>query len=198
MARATPAAVTATASTAATAAARANSIPHIPCRQKGRRRELFLPRSGCGIFRRQDVGPFGCSPILGREWAGTRPAPTVVTADGFAARRGWATGGIDSRPATRRQRGMVLRGGVAGGTPPHKGGPKARPHRTAVVSDQWSEGTALSLIGDANWLWVGRYRRCTKVRPQSGLHPPFFCDCSHEIPMLQWPDAEQNNLILLT
>ena len=31
-----------------------------------------------------------------------------------------------------------VEGGVAGGIPPHKGGPKARPHRTAVVSDQWS------------------------------------------------------------
>ena len=59
-----------------------------------------------------------------REWAGARPAPTVVNADGFAAQRGWATGGIDSTPATRRQRGMVLTGGVAGGPPPHKGGPE--------------------------------------------------------------------------
>ena len=30
------------------------------------------------------------------------------------------------------------KGGVAGGIPPHKGGPKARPHRTAVVGGQWS------------------------------------------------------------
>ena len=29
-------------------------------------------------------------------------------------------------------------GGVAGGIPPHKGGPKARPPRTAVISGQWS------------------------------------------------------------
>ena len=30
------------------------------------------------------------------------------------------------------------KGGVAGGIPPHKGGPKARPPRTAVDSDQKS------------------------------------------------------------
>ena len=76
-----------------------------------------------------------CRPFIGRHWAGTGPAPTVVVADGLAARRGLATGGIDSMPATRRQRGMVY-GGRCGGIPPHKGGPKARPHRTAVVSGQ--------------------------------------------------------------
>ena len=53
---------------------------------------------------------------------------TVVTADGFAARRGWATGGTDSAPATRRQRGMVY-GGRCGGNPPAQGraeGPTAQ------------------------------------------------------------------------
>ncbi len=61
---------------------------------------------GFGEFRGQFERNV-CSSILESEWAGTRPAPTVVTADGFAARRGWATGGTDRTPATRRQRGMV-------------------------------------------------------------------------------------------
>ena len=35
---------------------------------------------------------------------------------------------VDSgRRLVRRWRGVVLEGGVAGGIPPHKGGPKARP-----------------------------------------------------------------------
>ena len=62
----------------------------------------------------------------------------VVTADGFAARRGWTTGGIDSTPATRRQRGMVLRGALRGESPRTREG--RRPDRTElqwlVVSDQ--------------------------------------------------------------
>ena len=86
-----------------------------------------------------------------REWAGARPAPTVVNADGFAAQRGWATGGIDSTPATRRQRGMVLTGGVAGGPPRTREG--RRPDRPkAGFRGEGSEATALALLGDANWL----------------------------------------------
>ena len=133
------------------------------------------PPSGCGKFRRQDVGPLGCSPILGREWAGTRHAPAVVTADGFAARRGWATGGTDSRPATRRQRGMVS-GGRCGGNPPAQGraeGPTAQRQRLGARG-QGSEATALSLNGDANWLWVGRYRGVGKFTPNLGCAHSFF------------------------
>ena len=95
----------------------------------------------------------GCSPILGLEWAGTRPAPTVVTGEDFAARRGWTTGGTDSTPATRRQRGMVY-GGRCGGNPPAQGraeGPTAQ-LQSSVISGAWSEGTAVALLGDANWL----------------------------------------------
>ena len=65
--------------------------------------------------------------------AGLVPAPTVVTADGFAARRGWANGGIDSTPATRRQRGMVFRGALRGESPRTREG--RRPDRTEL---QWS------------------------------------------------------------
>ena len=48
-----------------------------------------------------------------------------------------------------------------------------RPDRTElqwlVISGQWSEGTALALIGDANWLLRSCYQSCTKV------HPPLDC-----------------------
>ena len=78
-----------------------------------------------------------CWFFLGRHWAGTRPAPTVVTADAFAARRGWTTGGIDSMPATRRQRGMVY-GGRCGGNPPAQGraeGPTAQLQWSVISGD---------------------------------------------------------------
>ncbi len=94
----------------------------------------------------------GCSPILGRERAGTRPAPTVVTADGFAARRGWATGGRDSASAARRQRGMVL-----GGSPPAQN----CSGQWSVVSGQWWEAEGVKSIDywvacvfcDPGWAW---------------------------------------------
>ena len=60
--------------------------------------------------------------------AGTRPAPTVVT-------RGFEHRSLSQRFQLSTTVGHTM-GGVAGGVPPHKGGPKARPHRTAVVSDQ--------------------------------------------------------------
>ncbi len=40
----------------------------------------------------------------------------------------------------------------------------------SVISGQWSETTALALLGDANWLRLSRYQRCTKVHPHFGLH----------------------------
>ena len=55
---------------------------------------------------------------------GTRPAPTVGTP-------------VAGSTGPFVQDGRHAKGGVAGGIPPHKGGPKARPHGTAVVSDQW-------------------------------------------------------------
>ena len=67
-----------------------------------------------------------CRSFIGEYWAGTRPAPTV------AAR------GCEHRSGSQQfQLSTTVghaKGGVAGGIPPHKGGPKARPHRTAVVS----------------------------------------------------------------
>ena len=62
----------------------------------------------------------------GRAWAGTRPAPTVVAL------------GFEQRSLTQQFQLSTMvghtKGGVAGGIPPHKGGPKARPPKTAVVS----------------------------------------------------------------
>ena len=63
----------------------------------------------------------------------------MVTGDGCAARRGWATGGTDSTPATRRQRGMVFRGALRGGIPPAQGraeGPTAPELQWSVISGQ--------------------------------------------------------------
>ncbi len=69
-----------------------------------------------------------------------------------------------------------VRGALRGESPRTREG--RRPDRTtAVVSDQWSEGTALALVGDANWLWVGRCQRCTRVHLHFGLHPE-FCELS--------------------
>ena len=45
----------------------------------------------------------------------------MVTADGFAARRGWATGGTESTPATRGANVAWCMGGVAGAQPPAQG-----------------------------------------------------------------------------
>ena len=90
------------------------------------------------------VAEIVCRPFVGRHWAGTRPAPTVV-ARGFEHRS-------LSQPFQLSTTVGHTKGGVAGGVPPHKGGPKARPHGTAVVSDQWSVAMAVALIGDANWL----------------------------------------------
>ena len=138
--------------------------------------------------------PFGVQSNFGERVGRHMACPYLITADGLAARRGWATGGIDSRPATRRQRGMVS-GGRCGGNPPAQGraeGPTAE-LQWSVVSGEGAfaeRGRELAL----GW----SLQRCRKVHPQSGMRPHFFCDCSHETPMLQWPDAEKNNLILLT
>ena len=58
---------------------------------------------------------------------------------------------------------MVLDGGVAGAEPLHKGGPKARPPRTAVVSDQWSvvSGQRLWRLIQG-WHWLSSYELCKK------------------------------------
>ncbi len=52
---------------------------------------------------------------------------------------------------------MFLEGGVAGAQPLHKGGPKARPPRIAVVSGQWLvEGGGLSAGSHGASVWYGR------------------------------------------
>ena len=57
--------------------------------------------------------------LIGKDWAGTRPAPTVV-AGGFEPR--WLSEQFQFSTTVGH-----AKGGVAGGIPPHKGGPKARP-----------------------------------------------------------------------
>ena len=77
-------------------------------------------------------------------WAGTRPAPTgpLRGKAGVGAGRGRETacGGrhcwLDTMLGKNTHGGETGRG-VAGAQPLHKGGPKARPPRTAVVSGQW-------------------------------------------------------------
>ena len=66
--------------------------------------------------------------IYGGHRAGTRPAPTVVAGV-------FEHGSLAQRFQLSTTVGHTM-GGVAGGIPPHKGGPKARPQRTAVVSGQ--------------------------------------------------------------
>ena len=54
----------------------------------------------------------------------------MVTVDGLAAPGGWVTGGTDSTPATRGQRGMVFRGALRGESPRTREG--RRPDRTTA------------------------------------------------------------------
>jgi len=70
------------------------------------------------------------SGIWERHRAGAGPAPTAPAAfaELGAARRAAGSSGLHC-PHTRRM--GAHQGGVAGGVPPHKGGPKARPSRTA-------------------------------------------------------------------
>ena len=131
-------------------------------------------------------------PDAGRHRAGTRPASTVVTGDGFAERRGWATGGIDSTPATWRQRGVVS-GGRCGGNPPAQGRAKGP---TAQL--QWSvvsgvvRGTALALFEDANWLWVGPLQQ--EVYESS---PPVWTAAILGICLLTPPNCDSMNQAIL-
>ena len=80
-------------------------------------------------------------------WAGTGPAPTGNSIGGLGGRGlaklfrletchqcGLATLFRLETCHQCRRRGMLLKGGVAGGLPPHKGGPKARPPN---CSGQW-------------------------------------------------------------
>ena len=66
------------------------------------------------------VAAIVCRPFVRKHWAGTRPAPTVVA-------RGCEHRSVSEpfRMSTMVRHG---KGGVAGGIPPHKGGPKARLH----------------------------------------------------------------------
>ena len=63
-----------------------------------------------------------------------------------------------------------VRGALRGEAPRTREG--RRPDRTtAVVSDQWSVAEALAMLGDVTWLLVSLYQRCTRIDPQSELHP---------------------------
>ena len=57
-------------------------------------------------------------PLIGRHWAGTRPASTVVA-------RGLEHRWLSQQFQLSAMIGLTM-GDVAGGIPPHKGGPKAR------------------------------------------------------------------------
>ncbi len=91
--------------------------------------------------------------------------------------RGEGGGDRGEGPETRAAAaGLVLKGGVAGGVPPHKGGPKARPPKTkregrgvrseknlcwhhkgtrkaVTVRDAFGYRVGLICVG-TNWLWV--------------------------------------------
>ena len=70
--------------------------------------------------------------------------------------------------------GRAYDGGRCGGSPPAQGraeGPTAQ-LQWSVIRGQWSEGTALALLGDPDLLQVSRYLRSRKVHPQSGLTRP--------------------------
>ena len=91
--------------------------------------------------------------------------------------RGEGRGDRGEGPETRAAAaGLVLKGGVAGGVPPHKGGPKARPPKTkregrgvrseknlcwhhkgtrkaVTVRDAFGYRVGLICVG-TNWLWV--------------------------------------------
>ena len=89
---------------------------------------LKLPNEWCSFWGwRWPGGVFAAAvadivrpPIIGRQRAGTRPARKVV-ARGLEHR--WL-----SQPFQMPTMVGQAKGGVAGGIPPHKGGPKARPH----------------------------------------------------------------------
>ncbi len=84
-------------------------------------------------------------------------------------------GGRPVAQTLRRRRGANVAwclGGIAGESPRTREG--RRPDRPelqwSVISSQWSEGTALTLLDDANLLELSRYESCTRIYPQSGLH----------------------------
>ena len=97
------------------------------------------------------VAEIVCRPSIGGYWAGTRPAPTMDC--GKDRRGGWNTGGCLNSSNCPRRSGM-RRGALRGESPRTREG--RRPDRTelqwSVISSQWSVGTALALIGEANWL----------------------------------------------
>ena len=64
-----------------------------------------------------------CIPVFGREWAGTRPAPSRLA----GGEGSWLPGAALDRRHTVGE-ACCRRGGVAGAEPPHKGGPN-RPDR---------------------------------------------------------------------
>ena len=107
-------------------------------------------RAGTGRWFGRSIWP-RC-PGIGGYWAGTRPAPTGA--------RGCEHRSLAQQLVLSTKVGHT-KGGVAGGIPPHKGGPKARPHGTAVFSYwflvfscEWSvvRGGGACPARDCTWL----------------------------------------------
>ena len=121
--------------------------------------------------------------FLGGQWSGTRPAPTGAWGD-CSVRvqapdlplRVWRGVGTQVGGSTVPivHEGGACEGGRCGGNPPAQGraeGPTAQ-LQWSEISGEWSVGTALGLIGDANWLWLSRYQRWTEDHPHVGLGAP--------------------------
>ena len=102
-----------------------------------------------------------CCPFIGRHWAGLVPAQCCCGAGGRTPVA------VSTVPIVHD--GRAYEGGRCGGNPPAQG--RAEGPTAQNCSGQWSEAKALALLGDANWLELGRYQRCTKVHPHFGLHP---------------------------
>ena len=120
---------------------------------------------------------------VGGQGSGVRGQGSGVRGQGSGVRgqgsgvRGQGSGVRGQGPETRAAAaGLVLKGGVAGGVPPHKGGPKARPPKTkregrgvrseknlcwhhkgtrkaVTVRDAFGYRVGLICVG-TNWLWV--------------------------------------------
>ena len=65
-----------------------------------------------------------------------------------------------------------VRGALRGESPRTREG--RRPDRPelqwSVISSQWSEASALALLGDTNLLELSRYKRCTRFHPHLEMH----------------------------
>ena len=129
---------------------------------------------GSGGGRGQGGGVRGQGRGQGRGRGGVRGEGSGGRGQGGRGQGGGVRGeGPETRAAAA---GLVLKGGVAGGVPPHKGGPKARPPKTkregrgvrseknlcwqhkgtrkaVTVRDAFGYRVGLICVG-TNWLWV--------------------------------------------